>query len=287
VVGIVLVAWSLVAHFLIGAGPAFWLWPVVAASLLLAAVSWLDDLRPQPAALRLAVQAVAVALGLYSLGAFDPTSGFLVFQGLLPPAADTLATALLWLWFINLFNFMDGIDGLAAVETISIGGGLTLLGLLVSAPADLLFWPASLAAAALGFLYWNWAPSRIFLGDVGSIPLGYLLGLLLLTTAAAGFWAVALILPLYYLTDATWTLLRRALRGEKIWRAHREHFYQRAVEGGLGHGEVSARIAALNIVLVLLAALAVLGFRALALPLALLAVVALLFMLARQRPPAS
>lgn len=285
VVGTVLVAWCLVGHFMLQMGPASWLWPVIAASLLLVAVSWMDDLRPLPALLRLVVQVVAVALGLYGLGVFDPAHDVLVFQGLLPPAADAAASALLWLWFINLFNFMDGIDGLAAVETISIGGGLAFLGLLMALPAALLFWPASLAAAALGFLYWNWAPSRIFLGDVGSVPLGYLLGLMLLAAAGAGLWAEALILPLYYLADASWTLLRRALRGEKVWQAHREHFYQRAVQRGFGHGEVSARILALNLVLVALAALALAGLPAAALPLALLAVIGLLIMLARQTPP--
>jgi len=189
-------------------------------------------------------------------------------------------------------HFIRGDQGIESMnyndltaETITIGGGLAFLGLLLPLPAALLFWPASLAAAALGFLYWNWAPARIFLGDVGSVPLGYLLGLVLLATAGAGLWAVALILPLDYLADATWTLGRRALRGEKVWRAHREHFYQQAVRHGFSHGEVSARILALNGVLVALAALALAGYAAIALPLALLAVAVLLFMLARQRPP--
>jgi len=113
----------------------------------------------------------------------------------------------------------------------------------------------TLAAAALGFLVWNWPPAKIFLGDVGSVPLGFLLGWLLLKLAAGGDWAAALILPLYYLADATITLARRAIRGERVWRAHRQHYYQRAVQGGRSHARVSAGIGATNLMLVALAVL--------------------------------
>jgi UDP-N-acetylmuramyl pentapeptide phosphotransferase/UDP-N-acetylglucosamine-1-phosphate transferase len=106
------------------------------------------------------------------------------------------------------------------------------------------------AAPAAGFLVWNWHPARLFLGDVGSVPLGFALGWLLLHAAIAGYWAAALILPLYYLADATITLGRRALRGAKIWQAHREHFYQRAVARGRGHDAVVGAIAVGNVVLI-------------------------------------
>src|SRR3546814_3030868 len=129
---------------------------------------------------------------------------------------------------------------------------------------------------------WNWAPSRLFLGDVGSVPLGYLLGWLLLAAAAGGEWAAAVILPLYYLADASLTLVRRAWRREKLWRAHREHFYQRAVQRGFGHAAVALRVLACNVVLVGLALTAAATesdvFHWLALLFALLAVVILLFM---------
>ncbi len=229
-------------------------WRVVPAATLIAAVSWLDDLRNLPAVLRLAAQAVAVALGL---------SGFSgvgwVFQGFLPPLLDGLAAAVLWLWFINLFNFMDGIDGISGVEALSVGVGLTLAAGLAGLAPDLLTLPLLLAAATLGFLFWNWPPARLFLGDVGSVSLGYLLGWLLLLAAAQGQWAVALILPLYYLADASLTLTKRALSGAKVWRAHREHAYQRAVQGGLSHGAVTGRVLACNAVLIACAALAASG----------------------------
>lgn len=134
------------------------------------------------------------------------------------------------------------------------GGGLALLAVF-AADAPPIWLGATLAAAAVGFLVWNWPPSRIFLGDVGSVPIGFLLGFLLLALAARGYGAAALILPAYYLADATLTILRRLLRGEKIWRPHSQHFYQQAVRGGLSHAQVSLAVLAANLVLIALAVL--------------------------------
>jgi UDP-N-acetylmuramyl pentapeptide phosphotransferase/UDP-N-acetylglucosamine-1-phosphate transferase len=246
VVPTLLIAWAVVAVLAPDARlPVAW---VLAGALLLAAVSWRDDLKSLPALPRLAAQAVAVLAGLMTFG-----GDALVLQGLLPFWADRLVAALAWLWFVNLFNFMDGIDGLAGTETAAIGLGLALLVLLVGGDAALFALALALAGATLGFLPWNWHPARIFLGDVGSVPLGYLLGWLLLSVAAAGYWAAALILPLYYLADATLTLLRRLVRGERVWQAHREHFYQRATQAGRSHGEVAALVAGTDAVLIALA----------------------------------
>src|SRR3546814_10475011 len=133
------------------------------------------------------------------------------------------------------------------------------------------------------------APSRLFLGDVGSVPLGYLLGSLLIGAAAGGQWAAAVVLPLYYLADASLTLVRRAWRRERLWRAHREHFYQRAVQRGFSHAAVALRVLACNVLLVGLALVVSVApgaaLRWSALLLALLAVGILLAMLARQAPP--
>ena len=223
--------------------------PLIAVILgagMLAAVSWLDDLRGVSPVVRLAVQFIAVGLGMLAVMPAEP-----VFQGWLPPAIDFVAAMLLWVWFVNLFNFMDGSDGLAGSEAAAIGGGLVLFATFGAGhdPA-LATLAAAIAAAAIGFLVWNWAPARIFLGDVGSVPLGYLLGFLLLAAAARGYWKIALILPLYFLADATITLLRRLARGERVWRPHREHFYQRAVQRGLGHAAVARRVIAANLVLI-------------------------------------
>lgn len=239
----IVVAWGLLMQ--LGAAPGR-LAAVLAGAVLLAAVSWFDDLRGLSPAARLAAQAVAVGLGMWALA---PTGA--VFQGWLDGWLDVAAAGLLWLWFVNLFNFMDGIDGLAGAEAAAIGLGLALFaGFGAGYDPGLAALSGAIAAAALGFLVWNWAPARIFLGDVGSVPLGYLLGFLLLIAAARGHWKIALILPLYFLADATITLLRRLARGERVWRPHREHFYQRAVRRGLGHAEVARRVIAADLVLV-------------------------------------
>ena len=229
------------------------LWIISAAALLLAAVSWMDDLASLGALPRLGAQFAAALAGAFVID--GP-----VFQGLIPDPIDTVVTAIGWVWFINLFNFMDGIDGISGVEAIAIGVGIALIGISTANTLDLLHLQAlSIAAAGLGFLVWNWPPAKIFLGESGSVPLGYLLGWLLLSLAAAGNWQAAAILPLYYLADATITLFRRLLRGEKVWQAHRDHYYQAAIKRGLSHGRVSAAIAALNLALIALALASVLA----------------------------
>lgn len=240
-----LAAWLVLA--LLGAAPPGAA-PVAVIAASLALLSWFDDLRGLPAGLRLVCHTAAALAGL----AFLPQGA--VFQGLLPPLLDGAATALLWVWFVNLYNFMDGIDGITGVETISLGVGMPLAaaaaGLGDSGTAALAL---SAAAGALAFLRWNWHPAKLFLGDVGSVALGYLLGFLLLALARRGLWAPALILPLYYLADASLTLARRLLRGERIWEAHRSHFYQRAVAADGDHAAVARLVLAGDAALILCA----------------------------------
>ena len=250
-VGVVLAAWLLLAALTDSLGLYG---PVFAAALAVAAISWWDDLRGLPALPRLILQACAVAVGMTAL----PGHG-LIFQGLLPAYLDTALAALGWLWFVNLFNFMDGIDGISGVEAAAIGGGLCLVALIGGAGRDAGLYGLIVAAAALGFLPWNWHPARIFLGDVGSVTLGYLLGWLLLGAAAEGYWAAALLLPLYYLADATLTLFSRLRRGEPVWRAHRKHYYQRAIRRGLSHGAVIGAVMALDALLIAAALLSLTG----------------------------
>jgi UDP-N-acetylmuramyl pentapeptide phosphotransferase/UDP-N-acetylglucosamine-1-phosphate transferase len=226
---------------------------VAGGAVLLAAVGWLDDRRSLPLLPRLAGQIVAVALGLAAL----PEG--LVAQGLLPEPLDRAFAALAWLWFVNLTNFMDGVDGLAAGNAAVVAAGIAAIALAGSGPAALAPFALALAGAALGFLAWNRPPAKVFLGDAGSVPLGFLLGWLLLILAAKGAWAAALILPLYFLGDATATLMVRTARGEAFWRAHREHAYQVAVRNGRGHAWVTSRILALDLWLVALAAFSLAG----------------------------
>ena len=243
----------------------------------LAAVSWFDDLRGLSPGIRLLAQFAAVIAGIWAL----PHGA--VFQGWLPPALDRVAGALIWVWFVNLFNFMDGIDGIDGSEAAAIGIGIVLVAGVAGLDLSLAAPAAAVAAAALGFLVWNWAPARIFVGDVGSIPLGYLLGFLLLELALRGLWQAALILPLYFLADASLTLLRRLARGERVWQAHREHFYQRAVQRGLSHDAVVLRVIAADIVLIACAWATARGWGFAGLAAAVVTVLALLVELGRSR----
>ncbi len=284
VVAVLLVVW---------AGAAVWAgaWSVLAVLLAaagLAAVSWSDDLGGLAVAPRLAAQAACVGAALALAPLPGPVAG-----GLLPPAFDLALTAALWLWFINLFNFMDGIDGLAGAETAAIGVGVAAVAAIAGVSAGpllndnaLVFAGLTAAAAAAGFLVWNWHPARVFLGDVGSIPLGFLLGWLLLELAARGQPAAAAILPSYYLVDATVTLLRRLARGERPWQAHREHAYQRAVAAGWRHDRVVIAVSVANLGLLVAAVAAAAGVPAVAVAAACLIVAGLHILLLRgQRQP--
>jgi Fuc2NAc and GlcNAc transferase len=193
---------------------------------LVACVGWLDDRRGVSARARAVVHVLAAAWAVAWI------------WGELTPAS--ILGALGIVWAINLYNFMDGIDGLAAGEAVSagvIGGGL----LLAAGDATLALVALLVAAAAAGFLGWNWAPARIFMGDVGSGFLGYTFGTLALLSHRSG--SVPLILWLLvlgvFLFDATLTLLRRMARGERWYEAHRSHAYQRMVQAGSSHARVT------------------------------------------------
>ena len=213
--------------------------------LFLATVSWIDDLRNLGALVRFSSHILAVVTALYMGSVSGP-----FFNQDFDPTVEIILIGLGWVWFINLFNFMDGIDGIAGVEAIAIGlGGAALIyygdGDQTTALIGLL-----LAASALGFLPSNWSPARIFMGDVGSIPLGFLCAWILLSLAAEGMGAGGFILSMVFLVDATITLFKRLIRGEKIWLAHNQHFYQRAVQRGLSHSQTTLGAIFANICLI-------------------------------------
>jgi UDP-N-acetylmuramyl pentapeptide phosphotransferase/UDP-N-acetylglucosamine-1-phosphate transferase len=196
--GGIAVIWTVLLAWL-GVSAAGWvssaIIAVTIAAALLAVVCWVDDLRGLAPATRLSAQAAAVAVGLLALP--EPANGLWVWLG---PVSCYVAVGFVWLWWINLFNFMDGIDGIASSEAAAIGGGLVLVALFgKGADFSVALLSAAILGASLGFLVWNWSPARIFLGDVGSVPLGYVTGFLLIGLAGAGRWKVALILPLYFL----------------------------------------------------------------------------------------
>jgi len=220
---------------------------IVLSILILAAVSFLDDLIKVPAFVRLLVQVIAVAIPL-SVMPIDFLGDYV------PVLAQKIGVGILWIWGINLFNFMDGVDGISATEMISIGLGIALLMVFAEQfPSPLAEYAMIVAAAGCGFWWWNHHPAKIFLGDVGSIPIGFICTYLLLLTALAGYGIAALILPAYYVADSSITLLRRLYARKKIWQAHSEHYYQQAVRKGWKHNVVVRAIAGVNMLLGFLA----------------------------------
>jgi len=221
--------------------------PIIAGMLVLGAVGFMDDWRGLGVGLRLAAQAIAVAYGMTVVGVD-------VFQGLLPDWAGLTLVALLWVWMINLTNFMDGIDELTTLHVGTLCLGMIAVTLLNPAAAPAIAIDALIILICLiAFFPYNKHPACCFMGDAGSLPLGFVSAYLLFHMAEEGAWAAALILPAYYLTDATLTLIARLLQGEKIWQAHSKHFYQRAVRGGWSHSEVARWVACTNMLLIGLA----------------------------------
>jgi UDP-N-acetylmuramyl pentapeptide phosphotransferase/UDP-N-acetylglucosamine-1-phosphate transferase len=222
--------------------------PLFAATLLLAVVGAIDDIVTLEAMPRLFLQLLAVVLVVALLPSELRVVSWLPFW--LERALLVLAA----LWFVNLTNFMDGIDWITVAEVAPVSAALGLLGLFGALPETATLIAFALFGAILGFAPFNKPVARLFLGDVGSLPIGLLLAWLLIHLAAAGHLAAALLLPLYYLADATITLLRRLANGERVMQAHRSHFYQRATDnGGLTVPQIVGRIFAVNIVLVGLA----------------------------------
>ncbi|MGC3962311.1 MAG: glycosyltransferase family 4 protein [Rhodocyclaceae bacterium] len=195
-------------------------------ALCLCAMSLVDDRRGLPVRLRFGAHCLAAFLAVWVTGAYHVGWGWALVAGLA------------CVWMTNLYNFMDGSDGMA--------GGMALFGfgaLAIAASSNGIGTMAAMTAlGALGFLCFNWHPARVFMGDCGSVPLGFLAAALGIHGMSGGVWpwwfAPWVFSP--FIVDATVTLLRRGLRGERVWQAHREHYYQRAIRMGAGHARVAA-----------------------------------------------
>jgi UDP-N-acetylmuramyl pentapeptide phosphotransferase/UDP-N-acetylglucosamine-1-phosphate transferase len=199
-------------------------------------VSLADDLRGLPPLARLTVH-LAVAIAAVAL------LGPLPIRSAPVPVAATLAGAVSVIWiagFLNAFNFMDGIDGIAGGQALVAGAGWTAAGWWLGQPGIVVVGLA-IAAAAAAFLLYNWSPASIFMGDVGSALLGFLLAAVPLAAEGAArpsaYVAVLMVWPFVF--DAAFTLVRRARRGERLTQAHRSHLYQRLVQAGWPHGAVA------------------------------------------------
>jgi UDP-N-acetylmuramyl pentapeptide phosphotransferase/UDP-N-acetylglucosamine-1-phosphate transferase len=224
---------------------------LTAAALLLAVVGAIDDMHTLPAAARLVVQGLAIGAVIVVL----PDEFHVLPQ--VPWWIERACWLIGGVWLVNLVNFMDGIDWMTVAEFVPVAGTLVVLGFVGAFDLLPTLVAAALLGGVLGFAPFNKPVARLFLGDVGSLPLGLLLGWLLLQLAGRGHLAAALILPLYYLADATITLARRIARREPVWRAHRTHFYQRATDNGLAVSQIVTRIFLANLALAALALLSV------------------------------
>lgn len=199
---------------------------ILVLALALAALSWLDDWRGLPVLLRLPLHLAAAVALVFSAG----ISGF-----------TALALMLAVVWMVNLYNFMDGSDGLAGGMAIS-GFGCYAVAAWLEGDLEIARQATAVAAAALGFLWFNRPPARLFLGDVGAIPLGFLAAALGLEGWRRGLWPAFFPAVAFapFIVDASVTLAQRLARGERIWLAHRDHYYQRLARLGWSKGRLLA-----------------------------------------------
>ena len=204
-------------------------------------VSFFDDIYELSPKTRLITQAIVAIGGLYFLGGFE-TLTFGIFD-IHNPILTNIFAFFMIIWFINLYNFLDGINGYAGSEAVF----LALAGFILFGGNHFLV----LAVATLGFLYWNWNKAKIFMGDVGSTLLGYNIAIFTIYYAnheAANFWIWIILFSLYWI-DATLTLVRRQLNKEKLSQAHKKHFYQRLNQSGWSHYKVTNYSIGMNLCL--------------------------------------
>ncbi|MGH2421219.1 glycosyltransferase family 4 protein [Pseudomonas sp. C 49-2] len=234
--------------------------PLLGAGALIAVVGFLDDHGHIAARWRLLAHFGAAIWALFWVGGL-PTISLVGVELDLGWLGHVLAAFYL-VWMLNLYNFMDGIDGIASIEAVCACAGACLVYWLTG-HENLMIAPMLLAVAVLGFLYWNFPPARIFMGDAGSGFLGVVIGILSLQAAWAApemLW-VWLILLGVFIVDATFTLGRRLLRGDKVYEAHRSHAYQYASRLAGRHLPVTLTVMAINLLWLLPIALFVgLGF---------------------------
>ena len=220
------------------------LYGYVAGAILIALVSWLDDLYDVSFIWRIVVHSTAGVMVLLSSGGFAEV-----------PFPNGMATTLYgtkflltWLWIVwltNAYNFMDGIDGIAGMQAVTAGIGWLIVGAMLGFN-DIGFYGGIIAFSGLGFLIHNRQPAKIFMGDVGSAFLGYTFAVMPFLTEFKNnvnyqyLLPVAVVLVLLFVSDTVLTLIRRLVRGEKFWQAHRSHLYQQMVISGYSHNAVTA-----------------------------------------------
>lgn len=221
------------------AGKPVYLPIVIASAACIAGVSWIDDLKSLRRSVRFTMHLVAASAVIWALGPIREIT--LPPIGTLALGPTAIPITLVWIvGLTNAFNFMDGIDGIAGLQAIIAGVGWTALGASDAISVSMIV-GVSLSSASLGFLIYNWPPAKIFMGDVGSAYLGFMFAVTpLLCTRDRSQASIAAILFVWpFVFDATFTFVRRLLRREKVFEAHRSHLYQRLVIAGWPHSRVT------------------------------------------------
>ena len=248
--GVAIVVFFILSAFLLAwAGELAWpvMWAIVVPGGLVAVVGFLDDHGHIPARWRLLGHFTAAIIGVVLLSGLPPLQFFGMSLDL--GWAGYLFASFYLVWLLNLYNFMDGIDGLASMEAIFVCLGGALL-YVVSGQVSFVWGPIALALAVAGFLYWNFPPARIFMGDAGSGFLGITLGFLSLQAAwvnPALLWGWLILLGVF-IVDATCTLFVRLIRGDKVYEAHRSHAYQFATRKYGGHLPITLSVSCINVI---------------------------------------
>ncbi|WP_417905214.1 UDP-phosphate alpha-N-acetylglucosaminyltransferase [Candidatus Tisiphia endosymbiont of Micropterix aruncella] len=250
---VIVVIIALIAYEYFGAKTLINSIKIVPLLLIISTISFLDDLISIPIFVRLIFHIICSTIAIFLF-----LSPAVLFHHELPLYIDFVLSIIGLIVFLNIYNFLDGIDGISGAESIHLS--ITIL-ILCYLKSDIIIninfiimLNIIILACSIGFLIFNWHPAKIFLGDVGSISLGFLLGLCLLLISASSvhLFVASSIASLYYLADGGLTILIRLVNKEKIWQPHLKHFFQKAVRNGKSHREVVSRIIICNILLMIL-----------------------------------
>lgn len=225
----------------------------LASLLILTTISFIDDFYDLSVLIRLPFQFLAAWLIILNLSpVIVPQLDFV------PNYVMNILLLIGMVYFLNLYNFMDGIDGSASSEAIHISLSFILIYILFGINNPFSFFVAFvLCFSCLGFLFHNWSPAKIILGDAGSTSIGLICGWLMIILGKEGYLAAALIIPGYYLADSTITLINRMRKGERFWEPHTQHFFQIAAKSSNSHAKVTRKIIKYNVILCALALLSI------------------------------
>jgi UDP-N-acetylmuramyl pentapeptide phosphotransferase/UDP-N-acetylglucosamine-1-phosphate transferase len=244
--GLIIALVSLAAYVIIGLALGLSLsWGYVAGALLVAVVSWIDDLYSLPFWGRLIFHILAAGLLIWDVGFWSHLSIPLTATDITLGSGFGVLLTVVWLvWLLNAYNFMDGIDGLAALQAVISCVAWAVLASLMNLPSVFLF-SGIVACASAGFLMHNWQPAKVFMGDVGSAFLGFTLAAMPLLARdekwvdSSGIFFAGILFVWFFVFDTVFTLFRRLVGRQRVWEAHRDHIYQKLVIDGKTHSGVA------------------------------------------------